>query len=140
MRSRFWRARLRSNVPRKPGSARSRATSASCSLIDFAMSALPVDAIGWSRVARLASAWRPGRDTNTSHDSSEALSAGITPARMNDDLPTPDGAMTPTSGWSLMRDTMWVTSRVRPKKRSASVSWNAVMPGKGFSPSSRRRP
>ena len=42
-------------------------------------------------VASAASGWRPGRSVTTSQRSPLALSAGPTPARMNDDLPTPDG-------------------------------------------------
>ena len=43
------------------------------------------------QVASAASGERPGRTTSASHGSPEPLSAGTTPARTNDDLPTPDG-------------------------------------------------
>ena len=85
-----------------------------------------------STPARAARGARPGRITHASQPSPERLSAGITPARISDDLPMPEGPTTATSGRLRSSATMRSMSRSRPKKRSASASWNATRPAKGL--------
>ncbi len=81
-----------------------------------------------SSPASAISGERPGRTTLISQASPEFFSAGTTPARTNDDLPTPDEPTTAMSGTSRSRWLIAAISRLRPKKRAASCSWNALRP------------
>ncbi len=63
----------------------------------------------------------------------DSLRRGTTPARTNELLPAPDGPTTSSTAWPRRRSTNAVTSRSRPKKRSACRSVNAERPRNGLS-------
>ena len=68
-----------------------------------------------NRAARVTNGWLPGRRaTTTSGPRSRSL--GITPARTNELLPTPEGPTTGSTGTSLRRSTTAAISASRPKK------------------------
>jgi hypothetical protein len=74
--------------------------------------------------------------------------AGSSPARTTDDLPLPDGPMTPRNWASANLATRLATSSSRPKKNLASSGWKAARPLYGHGTSAgggahrvdRRRP
>ena len=90
-----------------------------------------------------ASARRPGRRitrTQLVSPRAPASIAGTRPARTADDLPLPDGPMTPRKPCSARRATISDTRRSRPKKTSASLTPNVARPTNGqASPDSTRR-
>jgi len=49
--------------------------------------------------------------------------AGSSPARITDDLPTPDDPRTASSGTPTSDATSLATSRFRPTKYAASAAW-----------------
>ena len=114
------------------GPARRAGASASCAARS-SPSIARCSAIGCQhRRQRRRAACGRGAARATSHASPERLSAGTRPARTSDDLPTPDGPITPMSGRSRMRVTIAAISRERPKKRAASASWNELRPAYGL--------
>ena len=107
-------------------------TSFFCSFISSA-TLVAVATIGAITAASASSGERPGRTTRMSHCSPERLSAGTRPARMNEDLPTPELPTTAISGRSRIRVTIAAISRLRPKNLAASFSWNDARPAYGLS-------
>ena len=76
--------------------------------------------------------------------SAPARRRGTRPARTTDDLPDPDGPRTTRhrhgGGSPASRSSIRSTRRSRPKKSSASASWNARSPLYGLRGAARSRP
>ena len=122
-----FRARALSTTPAKPGSTASRR--ASFELSPTVSSSVTAEvSSGPTTAASAPRGSRPGRSVIASHGSPECSSAGTSPARTKDDLPTPEGPTTATIGQSRTRLTAVAISEERPKKKAACSSWNEVRP------------